>query len=458
MKNFFAKVIVGFLIGSFSSNADIGIQFYNNDTVFTINGLNDFVSAGDTDALLIWAPNADTYQSYPTPPANSYSQTAGIYVGEIILAQITTQDFGLWDMDFTSYSDENVGGMDINTGYLYGRVKTDSYWVDFGLKELGNFGEFNALDISTIIDITPRELPAIVVLSDYGSWGLQNYPPPNPEPPIGGETGPCSTDVVSVNPFGAGTISISYDDGISADGFSSIDMESYEIFAEASSGYQFSHWSNDSGNLGIDNPISFVGLHYSGVCPLDITTLTAHFNPISFELGVQINGLGHINHYSGNYNGNTNLNLIATPNTGWLFTGWSGDITGDYTESNKTIIINENMNITANFSDDVDEDGFKNTVENYYGLNPRYTESAAEVFGIISNLMTTMLSTNDALEMIKDLRVGSQTFGVSNGNAKIRMFLDESSDLTSTWSNTQHVLELDIPANADTKFYRFRMD
>ena len=62
------------------------------------------------------------------------------------------------------------------------------------------------------------------------------------------------------------------------------------------------------------------------------------------------------------------------------------------------------------------------------------------------------------LSEIVDLRVGSQTFGVSNGNATIRMYVDESSDLTSTWSNTQHVLELDIPADADTKFYRFRMD
>ncbi|MFL2876274.1 MAG: hypothetical protein ACJZ86_00265 [Pontiellaceae bacterium] len=62
------------------------------------------------------------------------------------------------------------------------------------------------------------------------------------------------------------------------------------------------------------------------------------------------------------------------------------------------------------------------------------------------------------LSEIVDLRVGSQTFGVSNGNAMIRMFVDESSDLTSSWSNTQHVLELDIPADADTKFYRFRMD
>ena len=58
---------------------------------------------------------------------------------------------------------------------------------------------------------------------------------------------------------------------------------------------------------------------------------------------------------------------------------------------------------------------------------------------------------------MKDLRVGSQTFGVSNGNAKIKMFIDESGDLTD-WTNTPHVLELDIPADTDTKFFRFRMD
>ena len=71
---------------------------------------------------------------------------------------------------------------------------------------------------------------------------------------------------------------------------------------------------------------------------------------------------------------------------------------------------------------------------------------------------TNRMTITEAQTAMRDLRVGSQTFGVSNGNAKIRMYLEESSDLTSTWSNTQHVLELDIPADADTKFYRFRMD
>ncbi len=90
-------------------------------------------------------------------------------------------------------------------------------------------------------------------------------------------------------------------------------------------------------------------------------------------------------------------------------------------------------------------------------MNPQFV-SYLNIFAEYESSIAAMITTNDAIAIISDLRVGSQTFGVSNGNAKIRMFVDESSDLTSTWSNTQHVLELDIPADADTKFYRFRMD
>ena len=92
---------------------------------------------------------------------------------------------------------------------------------------------------------------------------------------------------------------------------------------------------------------------------------------------------------------------------------------------------------------DSDDDGFNDDEEVDLDLDPN--TSNLNIFNTVRSKMI-------------DLRVGSQTFGVSNGSAKIRMFVDESSDLTSTWSNTQHVLELDIPADADTKFYRFRMD
>ena len=71
---------------------------------------------------------------------------------------------------------------------------------------------------------------------------------------------------------------------------------------------------------------------------------------------------------------------------------------------------------------------------------------------------TNRMTMSEAQAAMRDLRVGSQTFDVSNGTATIRMYVDESSDLTSSWTNTQHVLEVDIPADQDTMFYRFRMD
>ena len=121
-----------------------------------------------------------------------------------------------------------------------------------------------------------------------------------------------------------------------------------------------------------------------------------------------------------------------------------------------------NTSATDPSDSDSDNDGFNDGSEITLGLDPNannddivnFIKNNPSVFNLSEGGMTM----SEAQAAMRDLRVGSQTFGVSNGNAKIRMFVDESSDLTSTWSNTQHVLELDIPADSDTKFYRFRMD
>jgi len=85
------------------------------------------------------------------------------------------------------------------------------------------------------------------------------------------------------------------------------------------------------------------------------------------------------------------------------------------------------------------------------------TEQLATANLQTNNTTSSGMTMDEAQAAMRDLRVGSQTFGVSNGNAKIRMYVDESGNLTD-WTNTPHVLELDIPADTDTKFFRFRMD
>ena len=113
---------------------------------------------------------------------------------------------------------------------------------------------------------------------------------------------------------------------------------------------------------------------------------------------------------------------------------------------------------------DTDSDGLSDGDEiNTYSTDPNDADSDDDGFNDgdeVSGLDPTTPNTdifNSVESKMKDLRVGSQTFGVSNGNAKIRMYVDESGNLTD-WTNTPHVLELDIPADSDTKFFRFRTD
>ena len=111
---------------------------------------------------------------------------------------------------------------------------------------------------------------------------------------------------------------------------------------------------------------------------------------------------------------------------------------------------------------DSDDDGFNDGSEITLSLDPNvnnddivnHIKSNPSIFDLIEGGMTI----SEAQAAMRDLRIGSQTFDVSNGTATIRMYVDESSDLTSSWTNTQHVLEVDIPADQDTMFYRFRMD
>ena len=110
---------------------------------------------------------------------------------------------------------------------------------------------------------------------------------------------------------------------------------------------------------------------------------------------------------------------------------------------------------------DTDSDGFDDGFEIELGMNPllsndnilEYITNRPSIFDINSGGMTM----DEAQAAMRDLRVGSKTFSVDNGSARVRMYVDESRNLTD-WTNTPHVLELDIPADTDTKFFRFRMD
>jgi uncharacterized repeat protein (TIGR02543 family) len=70
-----------------------------------------------------------------------------------------------------------------------------------------------------------------------------------------------------------------------------------------------------------------------------------------YYLSLHINGSGSAHRTPGGnpYNQGTEVMLTAGSNSGWLFEGWSGDLTG--TENPITIIMNSDKDVTANFTE-----------------------------------------------------------------------------------------------------------
>ncbi len=93
---------------------------------------------------------------------------------------------------------------------------------------------------------------------------------------------------------------------------------------------------------------------------------------------VGIVGSGTVSPPSGIYELDTNLVFEATADAGWLFVGWSGDMTGDFTTATTNLFIDDDKSITATFSDDADGDGILNTNETALGTDPRNSDSDSD--------------------------------------------------------------------------------
>jgi uncharacterized repeat protein (TIGR02543 family) len=113
-----------------------------------------------------------------------------------------------------------------------------------------------------------------------------------------------------------------------------------QITATPSTGYTFTGWSGDA--TGSLNPLS-VTMNAN-------KNITANFalTGSGFSLNVVANNGSVLkNPDVTSYTSGASVVLTATPNSGYKFTGWSGDATGSV--SPLTVIMNSNKNITANF-------------------------------------------------------------------------------------------------------------
>ncbi len=114
---------------------------------------------------------------------------------------------------------------------------------------------------------------------------------------------------------------------------------SVSLTANPDADYKFTGWSGDLS--GSTNPLTVL---------MDKNlNVTANFTLVSYSLSTTANnGTISMDPLGGTYNSGTTVTLSAVPATGYMFTGWSGDLTG--TTNPATIVIDKNKSVTASFT------------------------------------------------------------------------------------------------------------
>ena len=114
------------------------------------------------------------------------------------------------------------------------------------------------------------------------------------------------------------------------------------ISAEPSTGYTFSHWE---GNGTADPFATETTVHVSG----DLT-IHAAFSPLLLNLGISTSAGGHASFNPNNplpYG--SSVRIDAVPEPGYLFSGWTGENIDSPSSASSTVLILNDINITANF-------------------------------------------------------------------------------------------------------------
>lgn len=148
-------------------------------------------------------------------------------------------------------------------------------------------------------------------------------------------------------------------------------------------------------------------------------TVTTDTTPDEYTLSTSINGQGSIqlSPAGGVYDANTEVTLTAVPGAGYIFTGWSGDLSG--TANPATLIITANKTVTATF----EEESGGNTCDSPTPVSLPFTkEGAGEFCYSISGDISYINSWN-----MEKVEINGQ-------------------DFTNTWSNS-------LPGKVDGQYF-----
>ena len=113
------------------------------------------------------------------------------------------------------------------------------------------------------------------------------------------------------------------------------------IVATPNTGYDFTGWTGD----GTSNS----GSSTTTVSMTQDRSLTANFSLKSYNLSLSAGTGGSVSG-NGSFTYNSTPSIVATPDTGYDFTGWTGDGTSSSGSSTTTVSMTQDRSLTANFS------------------------------------------------------------------------------------------------------------
>lgn len=213
----------------------------------------------------------------------------------------------------------------------------------------------------------------------------------------------------------------------------------------------------------------------TGVIELNDVASTIDWNWNTFHwVDTGVVGTGAVNPADGWQADGANLSISATEtDEDWLFIGWTGDLSGDYTASNAVLTVDGPKSVVANFSDDADGDGLDNFWEWYFETDPRNPDTDGDRFDDYSEVINHGDPNQDdswryeyvrdnvgtfglyASNAVLDVSIGQLLLDCSGGSASLGLQLEQSEDLQS-WSNAAGRVEWTLPVGSDKMFFRVR--
>jgi len=198
-----------------------------------------------------------------------------------------------------------------------------------------------------------------------------------------------------------------------------------ELTAIPDTGWSFSHWSGDLS--GGNNP-EYITID-------EDKTVIANFSENQYTLTIIIEGQGSVlkDPDQNTYEYGTEVELTAVPDTGWSFSHWSGDLSGD--SNPEYITMDEDKTVIANFS------------INYYTLT-------IDIDGQGEVIKNPDLETYEYGTIVEVTAVPDEEWSFSHWSGDLSgsnnpeyITIDEDKSITAHFSEYQYTLTINIIGN-----------